>query len=330
MKIALIADALTSKALELEADVWHLTPQNAKIVLRFWKPDILFVESAWQGHKNRWKYKIAAYPEHKNRHNKKLTSVVAFAKNIGIPTLFWNKEDGVHFNRFINSAKLFEHIFTVDENCIPKYKNVVENHVSVNTLMFAVQPSIHHFTGFHFKSNHANFIGSYSQHIHPERKKWQDMIFEASCEAGMGLEVWDRNSGRKSSDYRYPQSPCIKVHKSIDYIDTSKVYKEYSISLNVNTIVNSPTMFSRRLIEILACGGIAVTNNAPSVEKYFKDYCHVVSNKQEALELFSRLKDGPSERDLKRAEAGAAYVAKEHTWKQRLEQICEVVGIDNA
>jgi len=330
MKIALIADALTSNSLEPEADVWHLTPQNAKIVLKLWKPDMLFVESAWQGHKNRWKYKIAAYTKHKKRHNKKLISLVAYAKKLGIPTIFWNKEDGVHFDRFIESAKHFEYIFTVDENCIPKYKNIVEKNVSVNTLMFAVQPSIHHFTGFHFTSSYANFIGSYSKHIHPERKKWQDMIFEASCEAGVGLEVWDRNSSRKSSDYRYPQSPCMKIHKSIDYIHTEKVYKKYSISLNVNTIVDSPTMFSRRLIEILACGGIVVTNNALSVEKYFKDYCYVVSSKQEALEVLSKLKDGANEIDLKRAEAGAAYVAKEHTWKHRLEQICKVVGLDNA
>lgn len=40
---------------------------------------------------------------------------------------------------FINSTKLFDHIFTVDENCIPKYKAIVDEKVTVNSLIFAVQ-----------------------------------------------------------------------------------------------------------------------------------------------------------------------------------------------
>jgi len=148
MKIALIADILTSTALHLETNIRHITPLNYKTILKFWKPDILFVESTWQGHRNRWKYKIASYPQHLRRNNKRLTRVVAYAKKLGIPTVFWNKEDGVHFDKFIDSAKLFDHIFTVDENCIPKYRELVDASVSVNTLMFAVQPIIHHFEGF--------------------------------------------------------------------------------------------------------------------------------------------------------------------------------------
>ncbi len=52
MKIALIADELTYNALDKETRVKNVTPRNYKFILLFWKPDILFVESAWQGHKN--------------------------------------------------------------------------------------------------------------------------------------------------------------------------------------------------------------------------------------------------------------------------------------
>lgn len=327
MKIALIADALTSSALQLEANTRHITPLNHKAILKFWKPDILFVESAWQGYRNRWKYKIAAYPHHLRRNNKRLTRVVAYAKKLGIPTVFWNKEDGIHFERFIESAKLFDHIFTVDQNCIPKYREVVAPKVTVNTLMFAVQSSLHNFTGFNFKYNQVNFVGSYSAHMHDRRRMWQNMMFQASCQSGLGLAVWDRNSARKSPDYRYPNTMCIDLRSSIPNERTAQVYKDYLVSLNVNTIEDSETMFSRRLIEILACGGIAVSNPSPAVERYFKDYCYVVSNESEATELFDRLKKGPSEEDLQRARAGAKYVAKEHTWTHRLEEICKVVGI---
>jgi len=327
MKIALIADALTSSALRLEAHTRHITPLNYKVKLRVWKPDILFVESAWQGHKNRWKYKIASYPDHLRRNNKRLSRVVAYAKKLGIPTVFWNKEDGIHFDRFIESAKLFDHIFTVDENCIPKYREVVGPEVTVNTLMFAVQSLLHNFTGFNFKYNQANFVGSYSAHMHDRRRVWQNMLFQASCQSGLGLAVWDRNSDRKSPDYRYPKTMCIDLRSSVPYDETAQIYKDYLVSINVNTIVDSETMFSRRLVEILACGGIAVTNPSPAVERYFKDYCYVVSTKEEAMALFTRLKKGPTEEDLQRARAGAEYVAKEHTWAHRLEEIRKVIGI---
>ena len=325
LKIALIADNLTSDALSFEANVRALTPLNYMFILKFFKPDFLFVESAWQGHKNKWKFKIASYEDYPKRNNKQLQKVVTYAKKLGVPTVFWNKEDGIHFDRFIESAKLFEHIFTVDSNCIPKYKALVNETVSVNTLMFAVQSSLHNFDGFNFKENRANFVGSYSRHIHSKRKQWQDEMFAAATHSGLGLTVIDRNSKRKSKNYRYPKLKNLEVKSSLQYAKTASVYKDYLVSLNVNTIEDSPTMFSRRLVEILACGGIAITNPSPAVEKYFKEYCIVVHNEDEMLEQMKRLFHGPSDEDLQRAKAGAEYVAKFHTWTHKLKEITEVV-----
>lgn len=327
MKIALISDELTSHALELETTVRHVTPLNHRMVLRYWKPDFLFVESAWNGHKNRWKFKIAAYPDHPKRNNKQLQKVVKYAKSLGIPTVFWNKEDGVHFDRFIESARLFDHIFTVDENCIPRYRAVVDENVTVNTLMFAVQSKIHNFTGFDFKYKRANFVGSYSHHLHDRRRKWQDTMFGLVCRTDLGLSVYDRNSSRKSPVYRYPKLPRMEARPSVKYADTAQIYKDYLVSLNVNTVEDSPTMFSRRLVEIIACGGIAVTNPSPAVERYFREYCHVVQNEEEAAALFERLKNGPSKEDLERARAGAEYVEREHRWTHRLQEIRDVIGL---
>jgi spore maturation protein CgeB len=87
-------------------------------------------------------------------------------------------------------------------------------------------------------------------------------------------------------------------------------------------------MCSRRLLEILACGGIAVTNPSPAVDQYFRNFCHVVSTREEARELFSRLRyGGPSREDMERAEAGAMYVRENHTWAHRLDELCAIVNI---
>jgi hypothetical protein len=327
LKVALVADDLTNFCLGFECQVRHVTSLNQKLLFRFWKPDLLFVESAWCGRDNSWKFKIAGYPENPQRNNHKLARLVAYARARGIPTVFWNKEDGVHFDRFIDSAKLFDHIFTVDENCVPRYRSVVGPSVTVNTLMFPVQPATHNFTGFNFKHCRANFVGSYGHHVHERRRFWQDQMFNAASRTGLGLTVIDRNSDRKSDNYRYPSLPGLKVLPALPHPQTAQIYKDYLVSLNVNTIEDSATMYSRRLVEILACGGIAVTNPSPAVDRYFKDFCHVVHNAEEAADLFARLKHGLSTDDLARAEAGARYVLAEHTWAHRLQEITRVVGL---
>lgn len=330
-KIALISDKLTHDSLEAESciKIKNITPLNHKIVLKFWKPDILFVESAWQGYKNKWKYKIASYPDVPKRNNKKLEKVVSYAKKLGIPTVFWNKEDGIHFNRFIESAKLFDYIFTVDENCIPKYKEIVGKEVKVNTLLFAVQSKFHNFTGFNFKHTQANFVGSYSTHVHNKRRYWQEMMFKVASKKN-GLVIFDRNSDRKSSNYRYPDFNNMKVFPSVSYEQTAQIYKDYMISLNVNTIEDSPTMFSRRLVEIIACGGVAITNNTPAVEKYFKDYCYTFDTQEKLEELLSRFhENGLNDLDKVKIKNGAEYIRENHTWTHRLKEICDIVGIKN-
>lgn len=325
LKVALVSDELTRASLAPECQVKDITPWNYRWVLRFWRPDFLLVESAWNGWNERWKYKIAAYPDYPKRNNLALAALVAFARERGIPTVFWNKEDSVHFERFIGSAKLFDHVFTVDEGCIPRYRAVVPLEVTVNALPFPVQPAIHHPVDEEPRFRRACFVGSYSHHIHDHRRVWQNMMFEACSE--IGLTVFDRNSSRKSANYRYPEMPWMEVLDSVPYERTAHLYHSYMVSLNVNTITDSPTMYSRRLVEILACGGMAVTNPALSVERYFKDYCTVVHSAEECRELFGRLhRDGLSPADRERARAGADYVLRHHTWAHRLEEIMKVIA----
>ncbi len=325
LRLGVVADQLTRTCLELECETINITPFNYRLAFKIFKPDMLLVESAWQGIRNTWKYKIASYPGHPERNNQKLDDIVSLAKERGIPTVFWNKEDGVHFDRFIASAKLFDHIFTVDENCMDRYRQCVAPGTTVNTLTFPVQPATHSFSGFQFKHHRANFVGSYSHHVHDKRRAWQDMFFGAASRSGLGLTVIDRNSDRKSGNYRYPELPNIKVLPAVPHEKTSRIYKDNLVSLNVNTVEDSASMYSRRLVEILACGGIAVTNPSPAVERYFKDFCHVVHDAQEVDELFARLRHGPSPDDLARAEAGSRYVLSEHTWAHRLDEIARVV-----
>jgi spore maturation protein CgeB len=322
LKIALVADELTSACLAAECRVMNVTPRNSSFVLRLWRPDVLFVESSWNGHRERWKYKIAAYPDYPERNNNALRQLVEAARSRGVPTVFWNREDGVHFDRFIGSAKLFDSIFTVDEAMIPRYRAAVGPDVPVQVMMFAAQPRFHSPAPAE-SVRRASFVGSYNSEIHPERRRWQDMMFDAAD--AIGLTVFDRNSGRRNPKYRVPRKPWMEVREAIAHRATAEVYRSYVANLNINTIETSPTAFSRRLVEILACGGLAVTNPTPAVERLFADYCAIVRSEEETRDLLGRLaRDGLSRQQREMTRAAADYVLRTLTWRHCLEQIASV------
>jgi len=331
LKVALVADDLTRACLAPECHIVDVpalaTAQGFRRLLGANRPDMLLVESTWGGWEQSWKYRVASYPCHWLRSNRRLRLLVHVARDMGIPTVFWNKEDGIHFERFIASARLFDHVFTVDANCPARYRKIMGGTASVHVLPFPVQPRYHRFTGFAFERNQATFVGSYSTHVHPARRAWQDMAFAAALDSGLGLTVYDRNSGRPSRIYRYPDRPGIHVQPAVAHTETARIYKENLVSLNVNTVADSATMFSRRLVEILACGGIAVTSAARSVDALFAPFCHVARDGAQARDLFARLRHGPSSRDLERARAGAAHVAAHHTWDKRLTEVVAVAGV---
>lgn len=327
-RVALISDELTAACFKQECPVKQLTPLNAKWHLRFWKPDLLLVESVWEGHRGSWKYQVAAYPDVPTRTNHKLRQVVDYARSRGIPTVFWNKEDGVHFERFINSAQLFDHVFTVDQNCIPRYRARVSPGTSVDTLLFAVQPKIHFPKPTKSEPLFARacFLGSYSRHIHDQRRVRQQMLFDAAAKE-LGLTIFDRNWRRKSQNYRYPAGHNVEVRDGVAYSDTGNVYRDYLVSLNVNTIEDSPTMFSRRLVEIMGCGGLAVTTPGKAVDELFGEYCYRVDSYDAAADLFARLKrDGLSRLDTDMMRAAAAHVSQHHTWRHRIAQILTTIS----
>lgn len=325
LKIALVADELTTLCLQHECRVRSVSPSNYRTLFTSWRPDILLVESAWHGLGNRWKFRIASYANHPDRNNGDLVKVVNMARDQKIPSVFWNKEDGVHFDRFICSASLFDYIFTVDANAVPRYIANLGDSKPVHTLMFAVQPALHAPAVSDYQDSRACFVGSYSRHIHPRRRMWQEMLFEASKK--LGLAVYDRNSARRSEVYRYPNYPWLDIRTRVPHRRTSCIYRNHRVCLNVNTVEDSPTMFSRRFLEILASGGLAVTTPALSIERQFGDFCHIVRNAEEATAVMDGLARGWRPIDNEMVRAGSEHVLKHHTWQARLEELLQIVPI---
>lgn len=326
LKIAIITDNLTYSSLQYEyIKVFCINRKNWMQLFTSFKPDLILVESAWQGYKDNWKFKIASYPDYPERNNLQLVRLLDGADKYNIPAVFWNKEDGVHFNRFIDSASLFKYILTVDENCVPRYRAILGKGIKVGVLPFAIQPKIHHPTWFPSRYRDGLFIGSYGTHMHNARRQWQDMVFRAV--SPFGLTIVDRNSDRKSEVYRFPNYANFTVKPAVPYNKTGKLIRQHPYCLNVNTITNSPSMFSRRLIEIMACRRLAVTNPSLAVSTRFEGMCEVIETQEQATELFAQLLQGYTIQQIEMMRYASNHVLQHYTYEKWLQHIVNFIGL---
>ena len=71
-----------------------------------------------------------------------------------------------------------------------------------------------------------------------------------------GLHIFDRNLNRPGfgPKYRFPDGYQTAIKGSLNYEEMLTAYRCYDVMLNTNSVTDSPTMFSRRVFECLACG----------------------------------------------------------------------------
>lgn len=116
LRVACVADPFTIQAYTPECHLCPLGAADWKERIETFRPHLLFVESAWNGPDDSWKWKVSIVsPE--------LIELVHWCKQHGIPTVFWNKEDPKHFETFIRTAEFFDVIFTTCRRAaLPPYR----------------------------------------------------------------------------------------------------------------------------------------------------------------------------------------------------------------
>ncbi|OAS88211.1 MULTISPECIES: CgeB family protein [Metabacillus] len=324
LKMAVIFDEFTTASYEKECELIKFTPDNWLETLSSNKPDLLMVESAWQGNGGSWNKKVGYYGE---ENFKSLSALLKWCNTNNIPTVFWNKEDPVHFNRFIETAKRFDYIFTTDENMVEQYKENA-GHENAFSLPFAAQPMIHNpIKIVDERINKACFAGSYYRH-HEDRSKDMDRVLDYA--AKYGLEIFDRNYEKTKQglmpNHTFPDRFTPFIKGSLKYYEIDKAYKGYKVMINVNTVKFSPTMFSRRVFEGLACGTPVVSTYAEGIENIFGDLVYISENEDEIDKAFNSLLNSDNEYRTKSVH-GIREVLSKHTYTHRLKFIAETIGL---
>jgi glycosyltransferase involved in cell wall biosynthesis/spore maturation protein CgeB len=326
LKVALLCDEFTYNSFKDEFQPVVVEPGDWRERFEQEQPDLFFCESAWSGvdsQRRPWKGRVYASENFKKENRGDLLAILEYCKEHGIPTVFWNKEDPSHYDdkihNFVDTARRFDVVFTTDIDCVERYKQ--EHGVRrAACLPFATNPRIFNPAEAGARSDSVVFAGSWYGY-HAERSAVMADIFDAVIENGRVLEIFDRFYGGDDPNHAFPEAYRPYTRPAVPHSAIDKIYKSSVFGLNLNTETRSPTMFARRVFELMSCNTLCLSNHSVGMERMFGDMVVFLDRDPEAL---GRLTEG--EINDKRARA-LHSVLREHTYKERFKTIVRAAGI---
>lgn len=326
LTVAVILDDFSAKAFSPEWNCVFITPNSWRSYLDEEEFDFLFVESAWSGNKKSWQYHLTG----PSAPRPAFVEMVQGFKERSVPTVFWNKEDPPHFQDFLDAAKLFDFVFTSDSRKIPEYHETL-GHENVGALSFAAQPAFHNpVRPLAQKRRDVAFAGMYFAEKYPERRKQMETVLggaiDASSRLSTGLDIFSREHGGDAK-YQFPAPYDQSVVGSLSYDKMLTAYKYYNVFLNVNSVVDSPSMCARRIFEITAAGTPVVSAPSTAIENFFSASEVVqVDNKKDAANAIRSLVRSPELRD-RMVHMGQRRIWRHHTYAHRAAEVAKFIGL---
>lgn len=320
LRVAVILDPFSSLAFGFEWSQFPVSPTHWRDELTRDRPDLLFIESAWNGNDGAWR--LAMTKESPLR--EALAEMVAWCRGEGIPTVFWNKEDPPNYEVFIRTAQLFDQVFTVDADRIPAYVEDL-GHDRVGLLPFAAQPRIHNPIR-HTRTliGEVAFAGTYFVHKHADRRAQMDYLLPAA--ADRGLDIYSRMQDKKDPRYLFPAQFRSAVVGTLPYEQMLAASTCYRVFLNVNSVTESPTMCARRLFELSAAQTTILSGPAASIEPFFGDTITVAHDAESARLGLGALLDQSEHRDRLGLRAHRR-VFDEHLYTDRVDTVLATLGL---
>ena len=316
LRVGIVSDEFLFENYSSTCELIALTPENWKKLLP--SLDCVIVTSVWHGLSGEWTG--ASVPG--TEISELLCSKMLETQRQGCPVLFYSKEDPPNFCCFQKYAKFSNYIYTSARECVPKYQKMFPG-VPVNTISFAISPTIHNPVGMKAFSGEKRvfFAGSWMKK-YPKRVEEQKQLFEWIERVGFCLEIADRNYFRYSVHYRYPLQYLYAVLSNFSYRQIASLYKIHDWSLNFNSVSSSRDMFSMRVYDALACGALLLSNESVGMEEQFPQVFAIRTYK----ELWEALHLPRSALEQRRLE-GIRQALRVGTVYERMETMLRGIGI---
>ena len=326
IRVAIVCDEFTYNSFKYEFDPIVLNPDSWKQQLEGQRPDIFLCESAWSGVDSKtrpWKGKVYASRNFAGENRSELLGILEWCRAEGVPTVFWNKEDPTHYpdreHDFVATAVKFDHVFTTDRDCVERYRKDY-GHSSVHCLPFATQPRLFNPIGGSSRTSQVVFAGSWYAN-HEARSAEMLAIFSKALAAGHEVRIFDRFYGSSDPLHAFPPDLRPFTAPAVSHSELAAVYKSSVFGLNINTVTHSPTMFARRIFELMSSNTLVLSNNFAAADEFFGDTLVVVGHNHNGLQ------DLTTEEIERKRDAALHNVLERHTYRSRFQQILDVAGI---
>lgn len=320
IKVAAVLDEFSYNCFKYECSLIPIEPADWKDVFEREQPDLFLCESAWSGIDSKrrpWLGQVYTSVNFRRENREALLSILAYCKDYGIPTVFWNKEDPAHYgdkvHNFIDTAALFDHIFTTDINCVDRYRQDF-GHKSVHCLMFATQPRLFNPIEEYERTEDVVFAGSWYSY-HEQRSREMEEIFDKIISSGKNLVIYDRYFGDSDPNHIFPEKYGRHLRPALPYAELSKAYKGSRYALNINTVTESETMFARRVFELMSSNTFVLTNRSKGVETLFGNNVLYTDGNLDFEDVEARRREN------------LYHVLAEHTYANRWKQILDTIGL---
>ncbi len=311
-KVCTIMDEFSFNCFKDYFDLVNVSFSDWQNQLSVHKPDFFLLESAWKGHEFQWEHKI-------NRRDDQLLKLLTYCRDNKIPTVFWNKEDPVHFNTFLSTAVQCDYVFTTDVDCISNYKSIL-GHERVYMLPFAANPKIHNPISKFDRKKGASFAGAYYSKYSNRNENFASIV--KALESELDLDIFDRFFDSDDKRYSFPDEYEKYIKGNLPYEEIDKAYKGYEYGINLNTIKQSQSMFARRAYELMASNTAVISNFSRGLRINFGDLVVSSDNESRIHTSLSRFQSLLRENKYN----GLRKVLSENTYRHRgryiLSKIC--------
>jgi len=156
-----------------------------------------------------------------------------------------------------------------------------------------------------------------------------DIVLKPALE--YDLHIYDRQqgvTGQLAEQFRFPDIYQHAIKGRLEYDEMVKAYKRYKVFLNVNSVKTSPTMFSRRVFELLACGTPVISAYARGIDEILgSDIVLFTRSEDETRNHLEHLLKNPDERN-RLSVRGIRKVMDEHTYAHRFINILHTIGLN--
>ncbi len=250
-----------------------------------------------------------------------LPETVAEIKRKGITIVLWTTDVPVDFTNIKKAAPFYDHIFCSGTEAVEIFRD--QGLGKVYWLPFACDPRCHSPVELSEKdkkkyANKVVFVGSF----YPERANVLESVSD------LDIAVW--GPYWKRLEENSPLKRKVKDAK-LNYDEWVKIYNtaEIVLVIHYNTGGVPCNQASPKLYEALACGKFVLADNQKDARALFEDGRHMVFFEDEG-DLRKKIDyylGHPEERERIAAE-GRKEVLKEHTYKNRIKKILEIMNQD--